>query len=721
MVNSCKMAKTKDKPDRRKTAILTGIFVVVSFVVLFLLQTSNLWKDFSVQTASDTLLLYALSSLNFFAFIIFGFIFLRSVLKLVRERRQLQLGSRIKTRLFLYFFAISLLPIVAMAGFSYLFMNRAIERWFSQIPENVLTQARDEAIADHAAGLLRDARALSAAVGSRELSEADLGRIAEAANLSHIEIIDSSGAVIAAATRLSTPERKPELDDLIARSKSGSLPEVYISETGGFDAVTTGLAEGRKLRIVPNKRSGEIAGQSFQESLVEFDRMKEQQITVRQLGFLTLGVLTFLLIFASSWTAIYVARGLTDPIKALAEGAREIARGNLGHRVDAPAEDELALLVGAFNEMSGKLEESSAEIGERRRYIETVLDSLPTGVVSLDADGRVTTINRAAVRMLKLETADFKGLELATMLGDENRRVIETLVSRARRIGHASDQTQLRPENEASVDAVEIPVAITATALENEAGAVVVIEDLSELIAAQRASAWQEVARRMAHEIKNPLTPIQLSAERIAKRFAESNGTAEDIHTTDGQTVKVIRDGTSTIIREVQSLKTMVDEFSRFARLPNAKPQPGDLNEMIRQAAAMYEDRSDEARLEAELAAGLPPTMLDAEQIKRVFVNLIENAYEAFDEHGGENLIRVTTRHEPARDIIVAEVTDNGKGIQPADLQRLFQPYFSTKGRGTGLGLAIVQRIISEHSGKIIAAVNKPKGSRFIIELPVVS
>ncbi|HMS09464.1 MAG TPA: HAMP domain-containing protein, partial [Pyrinomonadaceae bacterium] len=626
MLNSSKMASEKNKPDRRKTAILTGIFVVVSFVVLFLLQTSNLWKDFSVQTASDTLLLYALSSLNFFAFIIFGFIFLRSVLKLVRERRQLQLGSRIKTRLFLYFFAISLLPIVAMAGFSYLFMNRAIERWFSQIPENVLTQARDEAIADHAAGLLRDARALAAAIGGREVSETGLREIAEAANLSHIEVVDSRGNVVAAATRLSTPGRKAELDDLLAKAKGGSLPEVYINESGGFDAVTTGLSEGRKLRIIPDKLSGEIAGQSFQESLVEFDRMKERQITVRQLGFLTLGVLTFLLIFASSWTAIYVARGLTDPIKALAEGAREIARGNLGHRVDAPAEDELALLVGAFNEMSGKLEESSAEIRERRRYIETVLDSLPTGVVSLDADGRVTTINRAAVRMLKLETADFKGLELATMLGEENRRVIETLVSRASRIGHASDQTQLRPENETSVDAVEIPVAITATALENEAGAVVVIEDLSELIAAQRASAWQEVARRMAHEIKNPLTPIQLSAERIAKRFAESNGTADDIHTTDGQTVKVIRDGTSTIIREVQSLKTMVDEFSRFARLPNAKPQPGDLNDVVRQAAAMYEDRGGEARLEVDLAEGLPPTMLDAEQIKRVFVNLIENA-----------------------------------------------------------------------------------------------
>ena len=250
-------------------------------------------------------------------------------------------------------------------------------------------------------------------------------------------------------------------------------------------------------------------------------------------------MLTFLLIFASSWTAIYVARGLTDPIKALAEVSPRDRRGNPRPSRCAPAEDERAACRG-IHEMSGKLEESSAEIRERRRYIETVLDSLPTGVVSRDANGRVTTINRAAVRMLKLETADFKGLELATLLGEENRRVIETLVSRAMRIGHASDQTQLRPENEASLDAVEIPVAITATALENEAGAVVVIEDLSELITAQRASAWQEVARRMAHEIKNPLTPIQLSAERIAKRFAESNGTAEDIHTTDGQTVKVI-------------------------------------------------------------------------------------------------------------------------------------------------------------------------------------
>jgi two-component system, NtrC family, nitrogen regulation sensor histidine kinase NtrY len=250
---------------------------------------------------------------------------------------------------------------------------------------------------------------------------------------------------------------------------------------------------------------------------------------------------------------------------------------------------------------------------------------------------------------------------------------------------------------------------------------VLVIEDLSELITAQRASAWQEVARRMAHEIKNPLTPIQLSAERIAKRFRESanGGSGEEIHTTDSQTVRVIQDGTTTIIREVQSLKAMVDEFSRFARLPKAEPSSGDLNDIVRQVLRLYEDRSSEVRIRGDLAAKLPETMIDAEQMKRVFVNLIENSIEAFETQTSENEICVSTRHDSARDLIIAEVTDNGKGIDSSDLQKLFQPYFSTKGRGTGLGLAIVQRIVGEHGGKIKVVGNKPKGAKFIIELPI--
>ncbi len=297
------------------------------------------------------------------------------------------------------------------------------------------------------------------------------------------------------------------------------------------------------------------------------------------------------------------------------------------------------------------------------------------------------------------------------------------MISRAKRIGKAAEQTVLRSEDG------ELPVALTATALPSENGAVVVIEDLSELIAAQRASAWQEVARRMAHEIKNPLTPIQLAAERIAKRFEESgqwsvvSGRPDGISSSTSlpdRMQNVVEDGTATIIREVQSLKSMVDEFSRFARLPNANPEAGDLNDVIVQVVALYKDRLDDVVLESKLSAELPPTMIDTEQMKRVFVNLIDNAVEAFDKLQEEKIVTITSRYDVARDLIVAEISDNGRGIAPADLQKLFQPYFSTKGRGTGLGLAIVNRIITEHNGKIKAVANQPRGARFIVELPAI-
>jgi two-component system, NtrC family, nitrogen regulation sensor histidine kinase NtrY len=586
---------------RRKTPWVVGTLMVASLAMLAVLQMSNLWKSFTIETSSDLIVLYALMTLNFFALIVFAFIFLRSIIKLARERRTFELGAKIKTRLLAYFVLVSLLPILAMASFSYLFMNRALDRWFSTIPQQVIRQARSA--------------------------------------------------------------NEPAIDN----------------------------------------------------SLAELDRLSQQQKTIRSLALSTLGVLTFLLIFASTWIAFYVARGLTTPIKALAEGAGEIAAGNLKHRVTVLAEDELGILVDAFNEMSARLEANAAELAERRRYIETVLETLPTGVISVDSNDRVTTINDAARSILSRDERDTTGNDILAMLDDDAADVFRRLIARARRAGTASEHTTLSGEPERSV-------AITASALPGEGGVVLVIEDLSELIAAQRASAWQEVARRMAHEIKNPLTPIQLSAERIAKRFERTghtdtgNGKRID---DKGPIADVVHESTATIIREVGSLKAMVDEFSRFARLPEARLQPGDVKDVIRQAVASVEARFPGVEIEFAENGSLPQTMHDAEQMKRVFVNLLDNAAESFANDAGDRHIRITARHDPARDLIVAEVADNGRGIAAADLQKLFLPYFSTKGRGTGLGLAIVKRIITDHNGRINACANHPRGAKFTIELPV--
>ena len=728
-INYAKLAHVENgspKIKRRKTPWVVGALMVASLALLIVLQSTNLWKTFTIESSSDLLLLYALSSLNFIAFVIFGFIFLRSIIKLVRERRTFEMGAQIKTRLLIYFFAVSLLPIIAMAVFSYLFMNRAVERWFAQIPGNVIREAKDlqqMSIEDRTLKLDQSTAMLATTLDG-QVNNDTLAKIAEAGKLSHIEVVTPQKQTLAVYERDVTPEQKVELDAMLGSVRDGSPPGPAYHDGKGFDVAVAPMSGGRRLLVVPNPVNESNLNQVVDNSLSEFDRLRQQEFTIRRVGLLTLGVLTFLLIFASSWIAFYVARGLTLPIKALAEGAGEIARGNLGHRVEVLAEDELALLVTAFNEMSTTLEANSTELGERRRYIETVLEALPTGVVSFDADNRVSTINGAAINILGLESADLLGIGLVNLAGDDDRLVFERLVARARRVGHASDQTVLRSANTEvhKTGDSERTVAITASALPAESGVVLVIEDLSELIAAQRASAWQEVARRMAHEIKNPLTPIQLSAERIAKRFADTGHSINNVGKRmddKGPLADVVHESTSTILHEVLSLKSMVDEFSRFARLPDAHLAIGDVYDVVRQAAATFKGRSSGLTIDVVEGTDMPEVMLDAEQLKRVFVNLIENAVEAFEPEQKEHRITVTIRHDLARDLIVAEVADDGKGIPPSDLQKLFQPYFSTKGRGTGLGLAIVNRIITEHHGRINVVANQPKGAKFIIELPV--
>jgi PAS domain S-box-containing protein len=379
--------------------------------------------------------------------------------------------------------------------------------------------------------------------------------------------------------------------------------------------------------------------------------------------------------------------------------------------------------------MSETLVKNSDELRERRKYIETVLQSLSTGVISLDAEDRITTINKAAVAIFNLEDTDFDNQKLDSIVSAENFGALEKLLSRAKRFGHASEQTILHRERAEQSDAPSenLPVAMSAAALSlrsgDEKGVVLVIEDLSELIAAQRASAWQEVARRMAHEIKNPLTPIQLAAERISKNFHKNfvgiggNGLHSNPSDQSAKLEKIVDESTETILREVSSLKSMVDEFSRYARLPDASLEEGDLNEILKQSIALYQDR--ELEFELDLDEKLPNAAIDLEQIKRVFVNLIENSSEAFDAKQIGKKIFAKTFHDAARGLIVAQISDNGGGIRPQDIQRIFQPYFSTKGRGTGLGLAIVQRIILEHGGKIHVSANSPKGTKFIVELPV--
>ncbi|HEY2972134.1 MAG TPA: ATP-binding protein [Pyrinomonadaceae bacterium] len=743
------------KLTRRRRILLWSLGITVLLLLSIIVsQQLWLWTIIPPDTASDTLLLYALSTLNFVAFVVFSFIFVRNLLKLRRERRERQLGSKIKTRLLVYFIAISFLPIIAMAVFSYLFLNRSLEKWFGSLPARVVNEAREvqrEAVDAQTRNLRETALLLAVVLKPESESEKQqaLDRIVASKQLSAVEIVDSSGRVIAQSRgQLSATDAK-ELESLLEDAHSLRADDDSLADGKDLDAVVVPLSENQQLAVVSLRRASSDLGDTIIGSQGEYRKLVERQRRVRLLGLSTLGLMTLMLLFVSSWVAIYLARGIATPIKALAEASNEIARGNLSHRVTTIAEDELALLADSFNQMTTQLEDnrSSIEAGsaalreknltleERRDYIETILESLSTGVISLDENDCVTTINAAASRMLRLRATPTSGRRLGELMGADDWLVMDRLLRRARRTGQAAEQAQLAGPNDGAVDTTALPVALTATALRASSaqrrGVVLVLEDLSELLAAQRVAAWSEVARRMAHEIKNPLTPIQLSAERIAKSYrrATANGdlngsngqgmgerTTEEIHVTE-----VIDECTKTIAREVAGLKAMVDEFSRFARLPLARLEVAHLNEVVRHAIALYDGRLDGVKMETSLDANLPPAMLDTEQLRRVFVNLIDNASNALASVDAEKLITITTSFDPVRSLLVAEVADTGHGIRPSDFRRLFQPYFSTRGSGTGLGLAIVQRIILEHGGRIRAEANYPRGARFVIELPAMN
>ncbi len=735
---------------RRRRILLWGLGLTVLLLLSIIIsQQLWLWTIIPPDTAADTVLLYALSTLNFVAFVVFSFIFVRNLLKLRRERHESQLGSKIKTRLLIYFIAISFLPIIAMASFSYLFLNRSLEKWFGSLPERVVNEAQEvqrEAAEAQTRNLREMAVLLAVVLNPQAHSERQqtLDRIVANGQLSAVEIVDGSGQVLARSTRGLTTTENSELDQLLSRARRLKGEDDSLADGKDFDAVTVPLADTNQLIVVPGRRATNDLNETITGSQGEYRKLVERQRRVRLLGLSTLGLMTLMLLFVSSWVAIYLARGIATPIRALAEASDEIARGNLSHRVSTIAEDELALLADSFNQMTSQLEDNRARIEagsaalreknltleERRDYIETVLESLSTGVVSLDENDRVTTINAAATRMLRLRAPANGEQRLEQLIAFENWRVMDRLVRRARRTGQATEQAQLA----GAADGQTLPVALTATALRavspEKRGVVLVVEDLSELLAAQQAAAWSEVARRMAHEIKNPLTPIQLSAERIAKSYlrgSEQNGSPNGSNTKgdraaeEKHVAEVISECTETITREVAGLKAMVDEFSHFARLPLARPELADLNEVARQAVSLYDDRLAGVTVETSLDSKLPNAMLDREQLRRVFVNLIDNAVSALVNVEGEKRISINTRFDTSRSILTAEVSDTGHGIRPADFKRLFQPYFSTRGEGTGLGLAIVQRIILEHGGRIRAEANYPRGARFVIELPAVA
>lgn len=411
-------------------------------------------------------------------------------------------------------------------------------------------------------------------------------------------------------------------------------------------------------------------------------------------------LITLFVLFVASWVSQILARQIIVPISALLAAAKEVRQGNLSYRVHVKAMDELATLVRSFNEMTRDLEGNAKELEARRRFTEAILENIATAVFSVSDDGRLERVNRA-FRAIFPES----GLPVSPRIDDlfqgENLDEVRYLMKRARRTGAAGSQVEILREGKM------LHLAVTVSSLEERRGFVFVAEDTSELLRAQKASAWQEVARRIAHEIKNPLTPISLCADRIERQLSRV--------TLPPETAGILNECTSIIQQEVQTVKGLVDEFSEFSRFPAAQPVPADLNEIVESAMGVFAGRLEGVDVTVHLAPGLPLVMADREQMKRVIVNLVDNAAQAMESSAIRRLLVSTT--QAGSDLIELMVADTGCGVSPLDKEKLFLPYFSTKERGTGLGLAIVSHIIAEHRGRVRIEDNQPVGTRFIVEL----
>jgi len=454
----------------------------------------------------------------------------------------------------------------------------------------------------------------------------------------------------------------------------------------------------------------------------EYQQLRMLKNPIKGIYLMLFLTVTLVIIFGAIWVAVYLARGITGPIQELVEGTRKVAAGDLSFKVQVKADDEIGMLVESFNRMTDdvarskvaltqayqELQASNVELDRRRGTMETVLETIAAGVLSLDAEGQLNTVNRAAARMLGRPAEALLHRPYPEVFPGEALAPLRRLVARLVKDGQETTDQQVSLTLNGRPASLVVTVSGLRSPEGETQGTVVVLDDVSELLRAQQAMAWREVARRIAHEIKNPLTPIQLSAQRLRKKFDEE---ASDV-------AQVLDECTRTIIHEVEGLRNLVDEFSRYARMPSARPRPGDLHAVVQQVAQLYAGVRPGITLRTELDPALPPVKLDPDHMKRALINLVDNAVAAIPDEG-EIVIR--TQHLTALGRVLLEVADTGQGFPPEDRDRIFLPYYSTKRPTGGLGLAIVNRIVLEHGGQIRIEENQPKGARLIIELPALA
>jgi len=711
-----------DEAKRRKReglAILITSLVVLAFA-FFEVQLPDVSSEYSL---SNNIVFFLLININIILLILLVFLVVRNLVKLVFERKRRILGSRLRARLVIAFVGLSLIPTLLLFVIAGGFVTRSFERWFDIQVETALQGSLEIGqtyYQNSANNALFYARQLSRRVTEQGLFDSqrrsDLKEFIQSKqreyNLGTVELFspDHLPVVVAFNDQVPTGVSIKAEPDFLNRALRG-LEVTRTQAFGDGDIIRGGVPiydSGKRIQgvvvvdyYVPKsitKRALEIS-----RSYEQYKHLGFLKNPVKNSYILTLLLVTLVIIFAATWFGLYLAKGITIPIQQVAAGTHEVAHGNWDYQIEAAGDDELGTLVESFNQMTRDLKKSNLELLRRGKFVETLLANITAGVIAVDPTGKITSWNKAAEQMLDVDAATALGKNYGEAFESEPLTVMRALLD------NLNDRESSATELQIQLPDHLLTVFATAATLRDDSndslGIMIFLEDITQIQKVQRMEAWREVARRIAHEIKNPLTPIQLSAERLRKRYAK-------LLQGDGA---VLDKCTTTIIQQVVELKNLVNEFSQFARLPTAQPVPNDLNGIVQDALFLFKEGHN--HIDFDFRQGeLPALELDREQIKRVMINLLDNAVAAVGEGGH---VRISTSYDHARNTVYLEVADDGCGMSPEARVRIFEPGFSTKKQGTGLGLTIVNQIIEDHRGYIRVRNNEPRGTRFVIEFPV--
>src|SRR5882757_2891386 len=723
------------EPKQRWTLGIGAALLALLLAAVF--TFGSLDVPFEPKNWRETIALLSVSSFVTAALLVFGLILMRTVLRLWTERSKEQLGARFKTKMVVGAMGLSLLPVLFMFFVSYSLLNRTLGRWFPR-PLEIASEQTQALMNDFGRGSLPRLRNLAGQVQAESAEPTEkILQNAFKSGLDALWILDKNGNVTRGGVVCDDqPEnRVAQICESVGvfGKPMKTLPSgVEVWEARGKDYLVARVPAFDKGEPAGAIAAGYLTSPNFLARLTdiqahrdEYDKEKQNLRALKRQMLLILFFFTMLLLFSLMWIATFLAKQVIVPIQALAEGTREVSSGNFDYQVPEQSQDELGILIRSFNAMTTQLRDSRAQIDQftrnlqqavqelerRRQLMETILENIPTGVISLDPHGAILRENTAVTRMFGGSARDIQSLE--DLIGAEAARTVQLLMRRSLRMGVVSR------EIETVVSGRVLHFAVTVSSLgprRANSGFVLVLDDLTEVLRAQKSAAWQEVARRIAHEIKNPLTPIQLSSQRLS-RFLDRRDPAEIAAPRDAELTRLAQECSRLIEREVSTLAALVNEFSQFVRFPTAKLAPTSANTVVHEAVEVFSGRLDGITIKTSLAQNLPPVRADGGLLSSVVVNLIDNAAEALETATLREIVVSTCAHGDAETVEIC-VQDTGRGISPEDKDRLFLPHFSTKNRGTGLGLAIAARIVAEHGGTIHVEDNFPVGSRFLVELP---